>query len=130
MREYWFDGQNEHVDIFQVMIESGIGRCTIIAPDGDPQSPGVNDLKRVIEPDHDVRRTSFYMDICGGTIRLISRSGFTFVLVGEARDFDIAELKLSNQTVLWGALQHRGRNEREWRELYRPEWRKLVQEPL
>src|ERR1700693_1531219 len=80
------------------MIESGIGRRTIVAPDGDPQSPGLNDLNRVIERNHVVRRTSLYMEICGGIIRLISRRGFAFVLVGEARDFDIAELKLPNQT--------------------------------
>src|ERR1700726_5153255 len=80
------------------MIQSGIGRRTIVAPNGDPQSPGRSDLNRVIERNHVVRRTSLYMEICGGTTRLISSRGFTFVLVGEARDFDIAELKLPNQT--------------------------------
>jgi hypothetical protein len=38
------------------------------------------------------------MQICGGTTRLIRRRRFTFVLVGQARYFNIAELKLSNQT--------------------------------
>ena len=45
-REYGLDGQNEHVKIFQLMIESGIRRRAIVAPDGDPQSPGRNDLNR------------------------------------------------------------------------------------
>jgi hypothetical protein len=38
------------------------------------------------------------MEICGGTIWLISRRRFTFVLVREAHYFDIAELKLPDQT--------------------------------
>jgi len=38
------------------------------------------------------------MQICGGTTWLIRRRRFTFVLVGQARYFNIAELKLSNQT--------------------------------
>jgi len=52
----------------------------------------------VIERNHVVRRTSLYIEICGGTIRLISRRRFTFVLVREARYFEIAELKLPHQT--------------------------------
>src|ERR1700722_11138852 len=80
------------------MIERGIRRRPIVAPDGDPQSPGLNDLNRVIERHHVVWRTSLHMQTCGGTTRLIRRRPFTFVLVGQARYFNIAELKLSNQT--------------------------------
>src|SRR5580658_11178899 len=80
------------------MIEKGIRRRTIVAPDGDPQAPGFNELNRVIERNHVVRRTSLYLEICGGTVRLISRRRFAFVLVREARYFDIAELKLPYQT--------------------------------
>src|SRR5580692_7928220 len=81
------------------MFEKRIRHRTIVAPDGDPQSPSLNELNRVIERNHVVRRTSLYMEICGGTIRLISRRRFTFVLVREARYFDIAELKLPRQTI-------------------------------
>src|ERR1700722_12849915 len=81
------------------MIEKGIRRCTVVAPYGDSQSAGLNELNRVIERHYVVRRTSLCMEICGGAIRqVISRLRFTFVLVGEARDFDIAELKLPHQT--------------------------------
>src|SRR6267143_1533146 len=81
------------------MVESGIRHCAIVAPDGDPQSPGFNDLNRVIERDHVVWRTGLYVEICRGTTRFIRKRRFTFVFVGEARYFDIAELKLPNQTL-------------------------------
>src|SRR5260370_25288684 len=81
------------------MVERGIRRCTIVAPDCDPQSLGFNDLNRVIERDHVVWRTGLYVEVCRGTTRLIRRRQFTFVLVGEAGYFDIAELKLPNQTL-------------------------------
>jgi hypothetical protein len=80
------------------MIERGIWRGTIVAPDGDPQPPGRNDLNRVIERHHVVWRTGLNMEVCRGTTRLIRRRRFTFVLVGEAGYFDVAELKLPNQT--------------------------------
>src|ERR1700730_12986295 len=80
------------------MIESGIRRCTIVAPNGDPQSPGLYDLNRVIERDHIIWRTGLYMGGCRGTTRLIRRRLFTFVLVGESRYFDVPELKLPNHT--------------------------------
>src|ERR1700722_9988222 len=80
------------------MIEGGIRRHPIVAPDGDPQSPGLNDLNRVIERQHVVWRASLHVQICRGITRLIGRRRFTFVLVGQARYFNIAELKLSNQT--------------------------------
>ena len=38
------------------------------------------------------------MQLCRATTWLISRRRFTFVLVGEARYFDVARLKLPNQT--------------------------------
>lgn len=38
------------------------------------------------------------MEGCRGTTRVIRRRRFTFVLVREARYFDVAELKLPNQT--------------------------------
>src|SRR6516164_1055673 len=79
------------------MVERGIWRRAIVAPDGDPQSPGLNELNRVIERNRVVRRTSLHMEICGGAIRLISRRRFTFVFVREARYLDIAELKLPHQ---------------------------------
>src|ERR1700722_1372757 len=60
-REDGLDGQDEHVNIFQIMIERGIRHSAIVAPDNNPQSPGLNDLNRVIEPDHVVRRTSLYL---------------------------------------------------------------------
>src|ERR1700745_4380300 len=81
------------------MIEKRIRHRTIVAPDCDAQSAGLNDLNRVVECNHVVRRTSLCMGICGGTIGLISRCRFTFVLVREARYFDIAELKLPRQTL-------------------------------
>src|SRR5580704_753453 len=81
------------------MVERGIRHCTIVAPDGDPQSPGSNDLNRVIERDHVVWRTALYVEICRGTTRLIRRRRFAFVLVGKARYFNIAELKLPNHTL-------------------------------
>jgi hypothetical protein len=80
------------------MIESGIRRWTIVAPDGDPQASGLNDLNRVIERDHVVWRTGLYMEISRDTTRLIRRRRLTFVLVGQTRYFDIAELKQPNQT--------------------------------
>src|SRR4029077_3271764 len=80
------------------MIEGGVGRRTIVTSDGDPQSSGLNDLNRVIERNHVVRRTGLYMEICRDTIRLAGGHRLTFVLIGEARYFDIAELKLPNQT--------------------------------
>src|SRR6266568_2905557 len=79
------------------MIERGVRRCTIVAPDGDPQSPGLNDLNRVIECDHVIWRTGLYMEGCRDTTWLIRRRRFTFVLVGEAHYFNVAELKLPNQ---------------------------------
>jgi hypothetical protein len=117
------------------MIQSGIRRRTIVAPNGDPQSPGRNDLNRVIERNHVVRRTSLYTEICGGTIRLISRRGFTFVLVGEARYFDIAEIKLPNQTfenhqsfrALHGIVVEMSVSGENYID---PEGGKLLQEPL
>jgi hypothetical protein len=75
------------------VIEKGIRRRTIVTPDGDPQTPGLNELNCVIERNHVVRRTSL-----GGTIRLISRRRLTFVLVRQARYLDIAELKVPHQT--------------------------------
>src|SRR3979490_2199276 len=80
------------------MVQSGIRHCAIVAPDCDPQSPGLNDLNRIIERDHVVWRTGLHMGICWAIIGRISRRRFTFVLVGEARYFDIAELKLPYQT--------------------------------
>src|SRR2546427_12012036 len=81
------------------MIERGIRHSAIVAPDSDPQSPGLNDLNGVIERDHVVRWTGLYMEMCRGSTRLIRRRRFTFVLVGDARYFDVAELKLPNQTL-------------------------------
>src|ERR1700723_1417137 len=92
-REDWLDRQNEHVNIFQVVIERGIGRWTIVAPDGDPQSPGLNDLNRVIEPDHVVWRTGLYLEISRDTTRFISRRRLTFELLREAGFFKIAHTK-------------------------------------
>src|SRR6202011_5359824 len=97
-REDWLDRQNKNVNIFQVMIEGGIRRRPFVAPDGDPQSPGFHNLNRLIERHHVVWRTSLHMQICGGTTWLIRRRRFTFVLVGQARYFNIAKLRLSNQT--------------------------------
>src|SRR5260370_7037326 len=81
------------------MVQSGIRHCAIVAPDRDPQSPGFNDLNRVIERDHVVWRTGLYVEVCRGTTRLIRGRRFTFVLVGEARYFDIADLNLPNQPL-------------------------------
>ena len=78
------------------MIERGIRRCTIVAPDGDPQSASLDDLNRVIERDYVVWRTSLFMRLCRGTSRLISRRRFALMLVGEAGYFDVAKLKLPN----------------------------------
>src|SRR5260221_13089791 len=81
------------------MVQSGIRHCAIVAPDGDPQSPGFNDLNRVIERDHVVWRTGLYVEVCRGTTRLIRRRQFTFVLVAEARYINIFNLKLTNQKL-------------------------------
>jgi hypothetical protein len=66
------------------MIERGIRHSPIVAPDSNPQSPGLNDLNHVIEPDLVVRRTSLYMEISRGAIRLMVKRRVTLVLVGEA----------------------------------------------
>src|SRR5258707_13053895 len=81
------------------MVQSGIRHCAIVAPDGDPQSPGFNDLNRVIERDHVVWRTGLYVEVCRGTTRLIRRRRFTFALVREAPYFDMSDLTLPNQTL-------------------------------
>src|SRR5580698_4750276 len=72
------------------MVEKRIRRRSIVAPDSDPQSPGLNQLDRVIERNHVVRRTSL--------IRLVRRHRLTFVLVGKAGYFHIAKLELPHQT--------------------------------
>ena len=117
------------------MIEGGIRRRPIVAPDGDPQSPGLNDLNRVIEPHHVVGRTSLHRQICGGTTRLVRRRRFTFVLLGQARYFNIAELKLSNQTfenhqpirAVDSIVVEMSVSRKNYVD---PEGRKLIQEPL
>ncbi len=60
-REHCLDGQNENINILQVTIERWIRHRTIVAPDGDSQSPCLNDLNGVIEPDHIVWRTRLYV---------------------------------------------------------------------
>ena len=62
--EYRFDRQNEHINIFQLMVEKSIRRRTIVAPNGNPQSPRLNHLNRVIEGNHVVRRTGLLPVIC------------------------------------------------------------------
>src|SRR5580704_6205478 len=71
------------------MIERRIRRRTIVAPDGDPQSTGFNELNRIVEPNHVVWRTS---------LRFVSRCRLAFVLVCEACDFDIAEFEMAHET--------------------------------
>src|ERR1700728_37467 len=68
-REDGLDGRDEHVNIFQIVIERGIRHSAIVAPDNDPQSPGLNDLNGIIEPDDVVRRTSLYLYIRGSAMR-------------------------------------------------------------
>src|SRR5215469_12738081 len=77
------------------MIERGIGHCAIVAPEGHSQSAGLDDLNRVIERHHVIWRTSLDTRVCRGA--LVGR-WVTFVLVGKAHHFDIAHLKLPNQT--------------------------------
>jgi hypothetical protein len=65
------------------------------------------------------------LEIRGCAIRLIGRRRLTLALVGEPRYFNIAELKLPKPNpgeplARAGARRHRGRNERESKELCRP----------
>src|ERR1700722_5773110 len=80
------------------MIEGGAGRGTIVAPDGDSKSSGFNDLNRVVEGDYVIWRAGLYMKRCRGAVVVIGRRRFTFVFVGEARNLNVAELELPNQT--------------------------------
>src|SRR5215469_18413528 len=73
------------------MIEGGIGHCAIVAPDGDSQTPGLDDLNHVIERKQVIWRTRLDTGVCRGRI--------AFVLVGKANDLDIAQPKLANQAV-------------------------------
>jgi hypothetical protein len=65
------------------------------------------------------------MEGCRGTTRVIRRRRFTFALVGEARYFDVAELKLPSVS-----RRHRGRNESESKERCRLGWPETRSGPL
>ncbi len=67
-RKYCVDRKNQHVNVFQIMIERGIRHSAIVAPDSDPQTPGLNNLNRIIEPDYIVWRTTPLLGICGAGI--------------------------------------------------------------
>src|SRR5262252_2649063 len=77
------------------MVERGIGCCAIVAPDGDSQSAGFDDLNRVIERDYVIWRTSLDTRICRGAL---VGCRVAFVLVSQPYYFDIAQPKLPNQT--------------------------------
>src|SRR5271154_306870 len=81
------------------MIQRRIRHCAIVTPDGNPHSPCLNDLNRVIECADVLWRTSLDTGISRGAIRLIGRRRFTFVLVGEPRYLDVTELKIPNQAL-------------------------------
>jgi hypothetical protein len=93
------NGKNEDVYISQIVIEGEIRHRAIISPDSDPQSTRLNYLNRVIKGDHVIRRTSFSMEASRGALRLTVSCRITFVLVGQASNFDIAKPKLTDQTL-------------------------------
>jgi len=115
-------GNTSTSTFFKKMVESGIRHCAIVAPDGDPQSPRFNDLNRVIDAITVCLADRFLRRDLQRHYRVHQEAPVHICVCRRGPLFDIAELKLPNQTLenfrpFRGRPTASCRNEREWKEL-------------